>query len=190
MLMITKSKILAIAGYWRCLVVASGLRAGLDTNGCPLGNSKFILLSDNLNICLWLSACQVEKINQLNNSWSNMYQWLSQPEATFPKYKHIWPAVHSFLQILCFFYALKRTKSDWRATLDYSRTDLLLMVSLKGVLLVDHMMSCQLSQCGERVASSTQGHTLWIMCQQGIITTNWLINVWVRVFWTNRTVEL
>ena len=36
---------------------------GLDTNGCPLGNSKFILLSDNLNICLWLSACQVEKIS-------------------------------------------------------------------------------------------------------------------------------
>ena len=41
---------------------------GLDTNGCPLGNSKFILLSDNLNICLWLSACQVEKIDPLNNS--------------------------------------------------------------------------------------------------------------------------
>ena len=39
--------------------------AGLDTNGCPLGNSKFILLSDNLNICLWLSACQVEKICQI-----------------------------------------------------------------------------------------------------------------------------
>ena len=37
---------------------------GLDTNGCPLGNSKFILLSDNLNICLWLSAGQVEKIDQ------------------------------------------------------------------------------------------------------------------------------
>ena len=40
---------------------------GLDTNGCPLGNSKFILLSDNLNICLWLSDCQVEKIDQINN---------------------------------------------------------------------------------------------------------------------------
>ena len=38
---------------------------GLDTNDCPLGNSKFILLSDNLNICLWLSACQVEKIIKL-----------------------------------------------------------------------------------------------------------------------------
>ena len=37
---------------------------GLDTNGCPLGNSKFTLLSDNLNICQWLSACQVEKIYQ------------------------------------------------------------------------------------------------------------------------------
>ena len=37
---------------------------GLDTNGCPLGNSKFTLLSDNPNICLWLSACQVEKIYQ------------------------------------------------------------------------------------------------------------------------------
>ena len=74
--------------------------AGLDTNGCPLGNSKFILLSDNLNICLWLSACQVEKINQINNTWSNIYQRLSQPEARFRKYKHIWPAVYSFLQIL------------------------------------------------------------------------------------------
>ena len=63
--------------------------SGLDTNGCPLGNSKYILLSDNLNICLWLSACQVEKINQLNNSCSNVYQRLSQPEATFRKYKHI-----------------------------------------------------------------------------------------------------
>ena len=38
--------------------------AGLDTNGCPLGNSKFTLLSDYLNICLWLSACQVENIYQ------------------------------------------------------------------------------------------------------------------------------
>ena len=41
---------------------------GLDTNGCPLGNSKFILLSDNLNICLWLSACQVEEMIEL--AWS------------------------------------------------------------------------------------------------------------------------
>ena len=45
----------------------------LDTNGCPLGNSKFILVSDNLNICLWLSACQVKKINQINNPWSTIY---------------------------------------------------------------------------------------------------------------------
>ena len=40
------------------------VKSGLDTNGCPLGNSKFTLLSDNLNICQWLSACQVEKIYQ------------------------------------------------------------------------------------------------------------------------------
>ena len=46
---------------------------GLDTNGCPLGNSKFILLSDNLNICLWLSDCQVDKIDQMNNPWSTIY---------------------------------------------------------------------------------------------------------------------
>ena len=46
---------------------------GLDTNGCPLGNSKFILLSDNLNICLWLSACQGEKIYQINNPWWTIY---------------------------------------------------------------------------------------------------------------------
>ena len=42
-------------------------KTGLDTNGCPLGNSKIILLSDNLNICLWLSACLVEEIDQINN---------------------------------------------------------------------------------------------------------------------------
>ena len=48
-------------------------RPGLDTNGCPLGNSKFISLSDNLNICLWLSACQVEKIDQINNPWWTIY---------------------------------------------------------------------------------------------------------------------
>ena len=49
---------------------------GLDTNGCPLGNSKFILLSDNLNICLWLSAGQVEKIDQINNPWSTIYSFI------------------------------------------------------------------------------------------------------------------
>ena len=53
------------------------------------GTGGFILLSDNLNTCIWLSACQVEKISQLNNSWSHIYQRLSQPEATFRKYKHI-----------------------------------------------------------------------------------------------------
>ena len=42
----------------------------LQTNGFSLGNySKFILLSDNLNICLWLSICQIEKINEINNFW-------------------------------------------------------------------------------------------------------------------------
>ena len=46
------------------LVIVPYAIPGLDTNGCPLGNSKFTLLSDNLNICLWLSACQVEKIYQ------------------------------------------------------------------------------------------------------------------------------
>ena len=46
------------------LIIDSESLAGLDTNGCPLGNSKFTLLSDNLNISLWLSACQVEKIQQ------------------------------------------------------------------------------------------------------------------------------
>ena len=83
------------------LCAAFRTHSRLDTNGCPLGNSKFILLSDNLNICLWLSACQVQKINQINNYWSTIYQRLGQPEATFRKCKHIWPAVHSFLQMLC-----------------------------------------------------------------------------------------
>ena len=67
---------------------------GLDTNACPLGNSKFILLSDKLNICLWLSACQVEKINHINSSWLTICQQLSQLEATF------WPTMHPFLQVL------------------------------------------------------------------------------------------
>ena len=38
--------------------------SGLDISGCLLGNSKFTFLSDNLSICQWLSACQVEKIYQ------------------------------------------------------------------------------------------------------------------------------
>ena len=49
--------------YWH-MCISYYYIAGLDANGCPLGNSKFILLSDNLNICLWLSACQVEKFYQ------------------------------------------------------------------------------------------------------------------------------
>ena len=73
---------------------------GLDTNACPLGNSKFILLSDKLNICLWLSACQVEKINYINSSWFTICQRLSQLEATFWKCKPIWPTMHPFLQVL------------------------------------------------------------------------------------------
>ena len=60
---------LYILDYQRVNIsLGSILVTGLDTNGCPLGNSKFILLSDNLNICLWLSACQVEKIIKL--AWS------------------------------------------------------------------------------------------------------------------------
>ena len=77
-----------------------GGTTGLDTNGCPLGNSKFTLLSDNLNICLWLSVCQVEKIDQINNSWLTIYQRLCQSGTTFQKCKHNWYAVHSFLQML------------------------------------------------------------------------------------------
>ena len=53
---------------WSTICTKHHFASGLDTNGCPLGNSKFILLSDNLNICLWLSACQVEKIIKL--AWS------------------------------------------------------------------------------------------------------------------------
>ena len=100
--------------------------AGLDTNGCPLGNSKFILLSDNLNICLWLSACQVEKINQLNNSWSNIYQRLSQPEA---KSINTFNLRGTRSCKFYFIYAPEGLKNDWRATLVPSMTDLLLMVS-------------------------------------------------------------
>ena len=100
--------------------------AGLDTNGCPLGNSKLILLSDNLNRCLWLSACQVEKIDEINNPWSIIYQWLSQLDLQY---------THS-CNFYLFDYALKRIKSDSRATLDTSMADLLHIVSLEGILLV------------------------------------------------------
>ena len=50
--------------------------SGLDTNGCPLGNSKFILLSDNLGICLWLSACQVGKIYQNGLNSESLCNWI------------------------------------------------------------------------------------------------------------------
>ena len=99
---------------------------GLDTNGCPLGNSKLILLSDNLNRCLWLSACQVEKIDETNNPWSIIYQWLSQLDLQY---------THS-CNFCLFDYALKRIKSYSRATLDTSMADLLHIVSLEGILLV------------------------------------------------------
>ena len=93
---------------------------GLDTNGCPLGNSKFILLSDNLNICPWLSACQVEKIDQINNAWSTINKRLSQFD----------------LQFLFFHYTLKRINSDLRATLDPSMADFVHIDSPEGILLV------------------------------------------------------
>ena len=113
--------------------------SGLDTNGCPLGNSKFILLSDNPNICLWLSDCQVEKINQLNNSWSNIYHRLSQLEGSFQKYKHLACSALVLANSISFVLVLKTIKSDWRVTLDPSMADLLFMVNLGGVLLVDYI---------------------------------------------------
>ena len=100
--------------------------SGLDTNGCPLGNSKFILLSDNLNICLWLSDCQVEKIDQINNPWWTIYYRLSQLDLQ---------CTHS-CNFYLFRYALKRINSDIRATLDPSMGDLLHIASLEGILLV------------------------------------------------------
>ena len=100
--------------------------SGLDTNGCPLGNSKFIFLSDNLNICPWLSACQVEKIDQINNPRSTIYQRLGQLDLQ---------CTHS-CNFYLFHYALKRIKSDLRATLDPSMDDLLHIDSPEGILLV------------------------------------------------------
>ena len=119
------------------------MEAGLDTNGCPLGNSKFILLSDNPNICLWLSACQVEKSNQLNDSWSNIYQRLSQPEAMFRKYKHLTCSALFLANSIRFILVLKRIKSDWRATPDLPWLTLLFMVSIRGVLLADYCPACR-----------------------------------------------
>ena len=110
-----------------CIVLFLSI-AGLDTNGCPLGNSKFILLSDNLNICLWLSACQVEKINQIDNSWSTIYQRLSQPEVTFRKCKKKidLQCTHSCKFYL--FHLCSKGNKEWlTATLAPSMADLLLM---------------------------------------------------------------
>ena len=154
-------------------IPSSKSMTGLDTNGCPLGNSKFILLSDNPNICLWLSACQVEKSNQLNDSWSNIYQRLSQPEARFRKYKHLTCSALFLANSIRFILVLKRITSDWRATLDLPWLTLLFMVSIRSVLMARLcMMSCQLSQCDARVASSTEGHTLWMVYQWKIIAIN------------------
>ena len=162
---------------------------GLDTNGCPLGNSKFILLSDNLNICLWLSACQVEKINQINNSWSTIYQRLSQPEATFRKCKKNFDLQCTHSCKFYLFHLCSKGNKEWlTATLAPSMADLLLMPWNVFSWLIT--MSWQLPECDERVASTKEGHTLWMMCQRKMITMNWLIGCWAMVPWTNRTVEL
>ena len=77
--------------------------SGLDTNGCPFGNSKFILLSDNLNVCLWLSACQVEKIIQLNNSLST----IESTGSYFRKVQtHLPCSALVLANSICFIYAL------------------------------------------------------------------------------------
>ena len=39
------------------------------------------------NICLWLSACQVAKINQIDNPWSTIYQSGTKPNLV----AKIWP---------------------------------------------------------------------------------------------------
>ena len=166
--------------------------AGLDTNGCPLGNSKFILLSDNLNMCLWLSACQVEKIDQINNPWSTIYQRLSQLDLQ---------CTHS-CNFYLFYYALKRIKNDLRAALDPSMADLLHIASLEGVLLVvdeDVMPTLTMSWDGWPVA---QKATLCGWCASGR-WPDWLI-AWswcsasieqldyknFREIWVNRSYDI
>ena len=142
-------------------------RTGLDTNGCPLGNSKFILLSDNPYICLWLSACQVEKSNQLNDSWSNIYQPLSQPEARFRKYKHLTCSAFFLANSIRFILVLKRIKSDWRATLDLPWLTLLFMVSIRGVLMADYIWCHASSHNVVRGWPAAQKATLSEWCTSG-----------------------
>ena len=81
--------------------------AGLDTNGCPLGNSKFTLLSDNLNICQWLSACQVEKI----------YQNQIQIDTNFDNPTSDLDVIYDFNQFNpnCFWFILKTKWFCWKA---------------------------------------------------------------------------
>ena len=90
------------------------------------------------------------------------------------------------------FHLCSKENKEWSTgyTRPFYMADLLLMVSLEGVLLVDYMMSCQISQCGDRVASSADGHTVWMICQRKMISMNWLISGCAMVLWTNRTVEL
>ena len=67
-----------------------------------------------------------------------IYQRLSQPEATFRMCNTFsLQCIHSH-KFYLFHLCSKENKDDWRATLDPSMADLLLMVSLEGVLLVDY----------------------------------------------------
>ena len=139
------------------------LVSGLDTNGCPLGNSKLILLTDNLNRCLWLSACQVEKIDKMN-------------------------AVHSFLQFLFVWLCFKENK-EWFTSYTRHFHGWLVTHSQPGRYSLGGWWRCHANSHNvlRWVASSAKGHTLWMMCQWKM---TWLINYWVMMLCINRTVEL
>ena len=150
---------------------------GLDTNGCPLGNSKFILLSDNLNICLWLSACQVENIDEIT---SLIYHLLA--------IESPWPTVHSFLQFL-FVSLFSKENKKWFTSYTRPFHGWRVTHSQSGRYSLGGWWRCHANSHNvvRWVASSTKGHTLCMMCQWKM---TWLINCWVTVICTNRTVEL
>ena len=155
--------------YWPCRknrllsLTNTVFNPGLDTNGCPLGNSKLILLTDNLNRCLWLSACQVEKIDKMN-------------------------AVHSFLQFLFVWLCFKENK-EWFTSYTRHFHGWLVTHSQPGRYSLGGWWRCHANSHNvlRWVASSAKGHTLWMMCQWKM---TWLINYWVMMLCINRTVEL
>ena len=166
--------------------------SGLDTNGCPLRNSKFILLSDNLNICLWLSACQVDKINQkVLLGWTFINDWVNRKLRSESIFIFDPQCTRS-----CKFYSFNSYSKENKAWLTgYTRPFHGWLVAhgqpgrCSPGRLYDVMPALIMWWEGGQ-QRRWEGHTLWMLCQRKTITMKWLISCWVMVLWTNRKVEL